>query len=262
MSQEPKDWSKLLHEWHRLMAANESSPENKAGLDQLRMIAVHARAEKSMHEAVQTMEKLVGYANRHKASLEAHSERIRRCEAKFADLRSGIQRLQEIDTRLGVIALNAGLEGSRTENRVGQALVRVADEVRAQVNRSEIASNELLSTIEELAQESDQLSEQINSSRITGSHLVEEASNCLAQSHQSDQSLAELGLHLLQQTGFDANLAESIENAKKYSEALAGTLASLRTKNPPRRWLLPVLEPIIRMLSELEDEGNNPDGTT
>lgn len=233
----------------------------RSTMDDAALTGVHARAHGSLREAVQAGERLVGATSRHRGALDALAERQRLVATRFSDVRAALQRVVDVEARLGVIALNAGLEGARIEGPAGRALMMVADEVRGLVARAATASGELGAGADEIVAELTRLDGQIGEARANGTNIVEEASRSQKAMHDADGALADLGAELRRATGVDPELAEAVERAQAHARELVAalTVVSSRQGAIATVALRPMIEPLIRLLDQL-DEGNEDSG--
>ena len=75
--------------------------------------------------------------------MDAVADRTRALSSRAAELQAGFARVLDAFERLGLVALNAGLEGARLGEAEGRQLGLVSDEVRAQSSRGGDAAREL-----------------------------------------------------------------------------------------------------------------------
>lgn len=234
----------------------------RSTFDDAALIGVHSRAHAATREAVQGGERLVGAASRHRAALDALAERQRLVATRIGDIRSALQRVTDVEARLGVIALNAGLEGARIEGPAGRALMMVADEVRGLVSRGASASTEIGAGCEEIATEMTRLDGQIGEARANGANIVDEAARAHKSMNDADVALADLGGELRRATGVDPELAEAVERAQAHARELVAalTIVSSRQGAIATGALRPMIEPLVRLLDQLDDGGAEDGG--
>jgi methyl-accepting chemotaxis protein len=228
----------------------------RGAVEDAALLGVHARAHGSLREAVQSAERLVSAATRHRVSLEAVAERQRLLASRLSDVRGAIQRVIDVEARLGIVALNAGLEGARIEGPAGRGLMMVADEVRGLVSRATTASSEVASACEEISGELGRIDGQIGEARTHGANIVEEASRSQKAVHDADSALDDLGSELRRATGVDPELAEAVERAQSHARELVAALTILSSRQGALATsaLRPMMEPLVRLLDQLDED--------
>jgi methyl-accepting chemotaxis protein len=227
----------------------------RSTIDDAALTTAHARAVETLREAVSTAEKLAGASSRHRNHIDAVADRQRALATRIGDMRPVVARLAEVQARLSVVALNAGLEGARIEGLAGRALVLVADEVRTLVGRAAASATELGRSLEETALELLRLDGHVTEARSSSGVLGEEASRALASLHQADGALGDIGAHLAQATGLDPELAAAVEKAQAHTRELvtALTVVSSRAGGAVAASALrPIVEPLARLLDQLD----------
>jgi methyl-accepting chemotaxis protein len=232
-----------------------SSGATARAVDDAALTSAHGRAQTLLRDAVKTTEHLVGATSHHRGSLDALGERQRAIASRILDMRSAATRLADTESRLGVVALNAGLEGARIEGLAGRALVMLADEVRSLLSRATSATSELSTGLEEMHVDVTKLDAQLGDVRTSGGQLTEEASRSLNAAHDADGALSELGDQLRRATGVDPELAAAVESAQTHARDLVAalTLVSSRAQGTlAAAALRPIIEPIGRLLDQLD----------
>ena len=251
MTTRRRRWMDMLRRSTELVSG--STP--RATADDAALTSAHGRAQDALHAIVQIAERLVGATSRHRSSLDGLLERQRQLAARLADMRAAMSRVTDAQTRLSVVALNAGLEGARVEGPAGRALSMVADEVRGLVARAAAAGTELSSGIEEAASEVARLDTQITEARAGSAQIADEASKSLASAHLSDAALVELGDQLRRATGVDPELAAALEKAQAHARELVSALDVVSSHGSlAAAAMRPVIEPLVRLLDQLEGE--------
>ena len=89
------------------MVAEEKVPEDA------NVVAAQGRAHDAVREAVQSTERLAGVANRHRSAVDALPETLRTVDSQVVDALGALGRVDHAQARLGVLALNTGLEGAK-----------------------------------------------------------------------------------------------------------------------------------------------------
>jgi methyl-accepting chemotaxis protein len=187
-------------------------------------------------------------------------ERSRAAAARAQELGATFGRISDSFERIGLVALNAGLEGARLGENAGRALLLVSDEVRMQSSRGGEAARDLSSALGEVAAELGQLGAQVTQARDSGGDVAQDAARVGTACGEAASAIADVGERLRRATGSDPEVVRAIAEAGENARALVASLTALSGK-VPRNLLLaalrPVLEPLARLLSdEGEDEGS------
>src|SRR5262249_38187439 len=149
--------------------------------------------------------------------------------ARSEGLGPGAARVTEAFERLGVVALNAGLEGARAGEAQGRALLLLSEEIRANVVRGADAAAELGRAVDEIAAESAEVRRQIERSRNEGNDVVQEAAQLQAAAVAATRALDDLGALLRRATGIDPEMARVVALAAEHARGLMTALSALST---------------------------------
>lgn len=243
--------------WLDVLRRNETNPAERAASESVNRVAEHATAQESLRESVQLVERLVGTVNRHKAIVDALPERSAAAINRAGELGAALERLEVTQGKLSILAINVALEGGRLEGAAGRAMVLVADELRALVAKATTASEELRAAVSALRGELAVLEERVGEARGRSAAMTDEAAKTLATMHVSERAMAELGEHLVRQTGLDPEVASAVDAAQRHARDLVAALtlvmARARGGNAAAA-LRPALEPLMRLVSQLAGE--------
>jgi methyl-accepting chemotaxis protein len=239
---------------------------SSATLEDAALWGAHEQAGQALAEAGARAERVAAGAARLRPTIEAAAERASLVAARSEGLGAGAARVQESFERLGVVALNAGLEGARSAEPHGRALLLLSDEIRAHVTRGAEAAEELGRAVDELATESGEVRRQIERARGEAGEIGQEAAHLHAASQQAVKALDDLGARLRKATGIDPEMARLVAAASEHARGLMTALSALATAAPGRPVLgalRPVMAPLSKLLGEIEQgapEGSEGQG--
>jgi methyl-accepting chemotaxis protein len=217
-----------------------------------------------VRESAELAERVAASVARQRALIEGAAERAGMAAARSDGLGASASRVIEAFERLGVVALNAGLEGARVSEPQGRALLLLAEEIRANVARGADAAAELGAVAQEISAESTEARRQLERSRAEVADVGQEAARLRASSQRGEEALGELRGRLREATGIDPDMARAIETASTHARALVDALSALSSAGPSRAvtsGLAPVMAPLERLLAELaQRDGASPAG--
>ena len=104
-------------------------------------------------------------AAQQRSALDAAADHARLLVARGRDLHAAAQQVRDSLDRAKLVALNAGLEGSRLAEPAGKAMLAIADEMRGLVTRALESLDEHLSLLGQVERERDKLAEQVEHAR-------------------------------------------------------------------------------------------------
>jgi methyl-accepting chemotaxis protein len=232
-------------------------------LDEATLWGAHDRAVEAVKQTAETAERVAANAARHRTALDGGLERIRTMSGRLADVATGWGRVQEAFDRLGLVALNAGLEGAKIGDPAGRALVLVADETRAYVQRGGDAAKELAATVAEIGGECTKLQAQLDQERVAAAQIADEAARAQASVQSADRAVEEIGERLRRVTGSDPEVARALHEASSHARGLLTALSTLSSRTqagPALAALRPVMEPLVRLLGEIDGAVPDEDG--
>lgn len=241
-----------------------------AALEDAALWAAHDRAQASLKESSARAERVAATLARQRAQLEAGVLRATLVVSRSEALTAVSARVQEGFDRLGVVALNAGLEGARFGEPIGRALLLLSEEIRAHVARGTEASQELSRAVAELASDAAEARRQVEHSRSEVSEIGQDAAQLQAAAGAAAKSVDDLGARMRRATGIDPEMARVVALAAEHARGLVGALSSLTSTAPGAPVLValrPVIGPLVRLLGEIdartpedEDEGEAESG--
>lgn len=219
------------------------------------LAAAHAKAKKPLSELVPVAERLTGTLAHARSALDALAERERRSQGTRVELSTATTRVREGLDRLGIVALNAGLEGARIEGPAGRALAMVADEIRQIAQRCTASTDEVVGALRDGAQEAEKVGAAIADTREKLATAAVDASTVATLAHTTDGALSDLGDKLGKATGVDPEVAAALERAQTHARELVSALSLASSRGLVRGAALrPVLEPILRLFDQLDTE--------
>ncbi len=196
---------------------------------------------------------------RRTSDVDAVGERASLVAARAGGLGASTARVAEAFERLGVVALNAGLEGSRVAEPQSRALMLVSEEIRASVARGSEAAREVATVAQEVGDEAAELRRQLDRSRNEVAEVGQEAARLRSSAQQAQAALEELGQRLRKATGVDPEVARAVALASDHARGLLAALSTLAAAPQARTVLAalrPLMSPLSRMLGELGEEGS------
>ncbi len=222
--------------------------------------SAHERALVRTRDAGSAAQRIGATAGRYRVSVDALADRAHAASSRASELQGTFARVVDAFDRLGLVALNAGLEGARLGEAEGRQLALVSDEVRAQSQRGADVARELVAGIGSLAGELMQIEGSLGQAQVVIAELTQDAARGAGAASDSESALLDMGERVKKTTGSDPEAVRALAEASERARALVTALASLSGK-VPRALLVgalrPVLEPVARLLVE-EDEGAEP----
>ena len=215
----------------------------------------HDRAVGAGQEAGGAAQRIASNVARQRAAVDTVADRARAIGARSQELAGSFQRVTDVFDRLGLVALNAGLEGARLGESGGKALLLVSDEVRAQATRGAETARDVATTCTELTTELAQISTHVALARETTGEVAEDAARVANACTEVEAALLELRDKLRQATSSDPETVRAIADTAENARALVTSLTALSGK-VPKNLLLAALRPVLDSLSRLlSDEG-------
>jgi methyl-accepting chemotaxis protein len=246
-------WIEVLR---RTAGVGEDEPRApSAVLDDAALWAAHERASAALEESGARAERVAATIARQRSHIEGAAERASLVVARAEGLGPGASRVTEAFERLGVVALNAGLEAARAGEPQGRALLLLSEEIRANVVRGADAAAELARAVDELGSEAAEVRRQIERSRTEVSDVGQEAAQLQAAAGIAAKSLEDLGARLRKATGIDPEMARVVALAADHARGLVTALSAISTADPAAPLLLalrPVVAPLVRLLAEID----------
>lgn len=232
----------------------------RSAADENALWNVHERALAATKDASGAAQRISSSAAKQRGAVDAMADRARTMAVRAQELSASFGRLVDAFDRLGLVALNAGLEGARLGETAGKALLLVSDEVRAQSSRGGETAREVSTALTELGSELHHLNEHVGSAREVTSEVAQEAARLAGSCSDAESALVDIGEKLRKTTGSDPETVRAIAATAENARALVASLTTLSGK-VPRNLLLsalrPVLDPLARLLADGDAEAED-----
>jgi methyl-accepting chemotaxis protein len=230
----------------------------RSAIDDGALWSAHERALVRARDAGAASQRIGSTAGRQREAMDAVADRAHALSSRAAEVQAGFARVLDVFERLGLVALNAGLEGARLGEGEGRQLGLVSDEVRAQAARGGEVARELGTGISSLVVELTQLESNVSQAQVVVAEVTQDSARAAGAASDAESALLDMGERVKKATGSDPEAVRAIAEASERARALMTSLASL-TGKVPRPLLLgalrPVLEPLARLLADEEREG-------
>lgn len=233
--------------------------------DESALWSAHERALVRARDAGAAAQRIASNAARQRASIDGVADRARALGSRAGEVQAGFARVLDAFERLGLVALNAGLEGARVGETEGRQLALVSDEVRAQSLRGAEAARELAGALSQLTADFGQLDSHVAQAQAVVAEVTQDSARAAGAASDAEAALVDIGDRVKKATGSDPETVRAIAEASDRARALVTSLSALSGKVP--RTLLvgalgPVLAPLARLLTEEEPElgGEGADG--
>jgi methyl-accepting chemotaxis protein len=217
--------------------------------------SAHERALVRARDAGSAAQRIASTAARQRGAIDAVADRTHALSSRATELQAGFARVLDAFERLGLVALNAGLEGARLGEAEGRQLGLVSDEVRAQSSRGADAARELGIGIGQLAAELSQLESNVNQAQVVVAEVTQDSARAAGAASDAEAALLDIGERVKKATGSDPEAVRAIAEASERARALVASLAALSGK-VPRTMLIsalrPAIEPLARILADEE----------
>jgi len=222
--------------------------------------SAHERASVRTRDAGAAAQRIAATAVRQRGAIDAVADRARALSARAAELQAGTSRVIDAFERLGLVALNAGLEGARLGAAEGRALALVGDEVRAHASRGGDAARELSTSLAQVAVEFGHLESNVGQAQSVVAEVTQDAARAAGAATDVEGALIDMGERVKKVTGTDPAAVRAVVEAGERARALVASLTAL-SKTVPQGLLAsalyPILEPLVSMLeaNQRETEG-------
>ncbi|MEO8874631.1 MAG: methyl-accepting chemotaxis protein [Polyangiaceae bacterium] len=229
------------------------SAASRAASDENAFWRAHEAATTRAREAAQASQRISAVILKHSAVVDALSDRTRAAAGRAQDLRAMFSRISEVFERLGIVALNAGLEGARLGDAAGRAVGLVSDEVRTHAARGSASVHELTNALGEIADELRSLHVALDGSREATASVAEQSAIAANSASEAERALGEIEARIRETTGSDPETARAIAEASEHARALIAAIGNLNTHVAHDVWveaLRPTLEPLVGVLTE------------
>jgi methyl-accepting chemotaxis protein len=224
----------------------------------------HERAMLRAREAGEAAQGIASVVAKQRAAVDAIADRARAVSGRAQELSAIFARIGEAFERLGLVALNAGLEGARLGESAGRAVLLVSDEVRTHALRGGENLRELTFTLSEMAQELSLLVASFEGPRAAAGEMAQQAALAAGASADAERALGEIDARMRKATGSDPETSRAIAEATERAHALVQSISDLGGRVPPEvllQALRPMLEPLVRLVAEEDAATPVPDGS-
>jgi hypothetical protein len=239
-----------------------TGPSKRRPLDEAALHEGHATAIEAAAACQRAAERLGPAAAEQQGAAAATLDEVRLVVALDKDLRGSLDQVRETIERARLVALNAGLEGARVGEPTGKALVAFGEEARGQLARALESITDQIALANQVEREHERLRDQLDQIHRRATGLAEQIAAASAARAQVDAALAALGETLERVTGTDAETARALSAAARHARGLFEALSALSVHSRGRvltRALGPSLEPLRRVLSDLDPTRGDPD---
>jgi hypothetical protein len=218
------------------------------------------RAAKAAHDAEKLGERVVASSARHRTNADGAAERASNALSRRQGLAANLRHIQDSFERIGVVGLNAGLEGARAPETMGRGLTLVSEEIRSHAGRGADAARELATNLNDLMDIVVDLSQRLERVQREVHELSADATQLKVAVQESVTSLADLEVRLRKATGLDPETAKYIGQVGEHAKGLLGALAALEGAGAKHAAisLVPLLTPVMKVLSGIVSEDGAP----
>lgn len=247
--------------WLELLRRTAGVTETRPALDDAALWDACERASKSAHDAEKLGERVVAASVRQRTNVEATLERASNALSRRETLSTHVRHVHDSLERLGVLGLNAGLEGARSPEPTGRALTLVAEDIRAHVSRGADSSRDLRTHVDDLFDVVADLAGRVERVQREAQDLASDAAQMKSAVQVSITAIGDLDARLRKATGIDPETAKYIAQAGEHAKGLLGALAALETNEARQAVaaLVPLLTPVMKVLSTIVNE-SSPSG--
>jgi methyl-accepting chemotaxis protein len=232
--------------------------------DESALWSAHERALVRARDASAAAQRIAASAARQRASMDGVADRARALSSRAAEVQAGFSRVVDAFERLGLVALNAGLEGARLGEAEGRQLGLVSDEVRAYSSRGGDHAREVATVLSQIAAELGQLESHVAVAQSVVAEVTQDSARAAGAATDAESALIDMAERVKKATGSDPEAVRAIAEASDRARALVASLTALSGK-VPRAMLAaalgPALAPLARLLSDEEDAGQERDGS-
>jgi hypothetical protein len=244
---------RLLRLLRRNAKASRATGERSTA-DESALWSAHERALLRTRDAGAAAQRIASTASRQRTAFDAVADRTRALSSRAAEVQAGFAHVVDAFERLGLIALNAGLEGARLGEAEGRQLALVSDEVRGHSARGGDAARELASGLGQVAAELGQLESHIAQAQGVVAEVAQDSARTAGAASDAESALVDIGERVKKTTGSDPEAVRAVAEASERGRALVASLAILSGK-VPRPQLVNALRPMLDSLARLLAEG-------
>jgi len=221
----------------------------------------YERAVSRSREAASAAQRIANVVARQRVSVDAVADRARAISVRAHEVGALFGRVHEVFDRLGLVALNAGLEGARIGDAAGRAILLLSDEVRVQAQRGTDGIRELSLALSEMTRELAEVADGLASPREAAVEATQLAALAAGSSADAERALVDIDARIRKTTGSDPETAKAIAEASEQAQALVRSIGTLATSVPHDVLLTvvrPILEPLLRAMGEEDGDDEAP----
>ncbi len=225
----------------------------RSALDVSALWSAHERALVRARDAGAAVQRIASSAARQRAAIDAVADRMRALSSRAGEVLGGFARVVDAFERLGLVALNAGLEGARLGEVEGRQLGLVSDEVRAHSARGGEAARELGDALAQLAADLGRLDAHVATAQGVVAEVTQDSARAAGAASDTESALIDVGERVKKATGSDSETVRAVADASERARALVAALQALSGKVPRAlvaATLRPALEPLAHLLAE------------
>ncbi len=245
-----KSWLDVLRQLGR---QGPGEPDDRVEAE-ARLWQSHEQAAAATKEVLDASARASGAAVRQRKLIDAMGEAGRNASGRADEIAPTLGRLSEALDRLRLVGLNVGLEAARLADPAGRALSTVADEVRSLVERGLEALQDAQGVVDEIRPSLSQVVARVEQLREADSELGVELGRAQNLAQEATTRINDLGEAARKLSETDPETARSLARAAEHARGLVAELTELRGEAQhrlARRLLRPVVEPLLRVLTDL-----------
>ncbi len=240
----------------RRTAKTATSDTGRSAVDENALWSAHDRALGGVRGTAEAAQQIATNLAKQRAAVDAIADKSRAASARAQELAASFKKVIELFERLGLVALNAGLEGARLGETLGRSLTLLGDDLRDHAMRGGDGTREVATALDEMSAELGQLNTHVDRAREAWGAATQDAARAAGGASESERALIEMGERMKKATGSDPETVRAIAEATEHARSLVTALGTLSGKVP--RGLVvgalrPMLEPLARLLDEEVD---------
>ena len=244
---------RLLRLLRRTTKASRAMGERSTA-DESALWSAHERALVRSRDAGAAAQRIAATASRQRAALDAVADRARGITSRASELQVGCGHVVDAFERLGLIALNAGLEGARLGEAEGRQLALVSDDVRGQSSRGGDAAREVVVGLGQIATDLGQLEAYVAQAQSVVAEVAQDSTRTAGAAGDTESALLDMSERVKKVTGSDPEAVRAVAEASERGRALVASLTALSGK-VPRAQIVGALRPMLDALGRLLSEG-------
>ena len=243
----------------RRTAKSAASVSGRSAVEENALWTAHERALGGARGAGEAAQHIASNLAKQRAAVDAVADKSRAASARAQELSLSCKKVIDLFERLGLVALNAGLEGARLGEGQGRSLSLLGDDLREHATRGGEGVREVATALNEMAADLGLLNGQVDRAREAWSAATQDAARAAGAASDAERALGEMAERMKRATGSDPETVRAIAEATEHARSLVQALGTLSGKVP--RGLVvgalrPMLEPLARLLADEEAEGD------